>query len=92
MLTTPFSFLAARYSLGNRALRRSTTAALVVSQVVLSFGIPFALVPLLRLTSDTTLMGRFANRPPIRVALIVAVVLVIALNLALVLLALVPSP
>ncbi|NIH84287.1 Nramp family divalent metal transporter [Amycolatopsis granulosa] len=35
--------------------------ALVVSQVVLSFGIPFALVPLVRLTSDRTLMGAAAN-------------------------------
>ncbi|CAN5264681.1 Nramp family divalent metal transporter [soil metagenome] len=35
--------------------------ALVLSQVVLSFGIPFALIPLVRLTSDTTLMGKDAN-------------------------------
>ncbi|OHU93318.1 Nramp family divalent metal transporter [Mycobacterium talmoniae] len=37
--------------------------ALVISQVVLSFGIPFALVPLIRLTSDRALMGADANRP-----------------------------
>ena len=36
--------------------------ALVLSQVVLSFGIPFALIPLIRLTSDTTLMGADVNR------------------------------
>ena len=35
--------------------------ALVISQVVLSFGIPFALIPLVRLTSDRTLMGVDAN-------------------------------
>ena len=35
--------------------------ALVISQVVLSFGIPFALVPLVRLTSDPALMGSDAN-------------------------------
>jgi manganese transport protein len=35
--------------------------ALVLSQVVLSFGIPFALIPLVRLTSDRTLMGDDAN-------------------------------
>lgn len=35
--------------------------ALVLSQVVLSFGIPFALIPLVRLTSDRTLMGEDAN-------------------------------
>ncbi|MCW2653732.1 MAG: manganese transport protein [Mycobacterium sp.] len=37
------------------------TRALVFSQVVLSFGIPFALVPLLRLTSDSDLMGDDTN-------------------------------
>ena len=35
--------------------------ALVLSQVVLSFGIPFALIPLVRLTSDKALMGGDAN-------------------------------
>jgi len=35
--------------------------ALVLSQVVLSFGIPFALIPLIRLTSDQTLMGDDTN-------------------------------
>ncbi|GFG55795.1 divalent metal cation transporter [Mycolicibacterium agri] len=35
--------------------------ALVMSQVVLSFGIPFALVPLVRLTSNPALMGDDAN-------------------------------
>ena len=35
--------------------------ALVISQVVLSFGMPFALVPLVRLTSDRALMGDDTN-------------------------------
>lgn len=35
--------------------------ALVLSQVVLSFGIPFALIPLVRLTSDRVLMGADVN-------------------------------
>jgi manganese transport protein len=35
--------------------------ALVLSQVILSFGIPFALIPLVRLTSDRRLMGDDAN-------------------------------
>lgn len=35
--------------------------ALVLSQVVLSFGIPFALIPLVRLTSDARLMGADVN-------------------------------
>lgn len=35
--------------------------ALVLSQVVLSFGIPFALIPLVRLTADARLMGGDVN-------------------------------
>ncbi|MFI5690126.1 divalent metal cation transporter [Streptomyces sp. NPDC051636] len=38
------------------------TRALVWSQVVLSFGIPFALVPLILLTRNHTVMGSLANR------------------------------
>jgi manganese transport protein len=39
------------------------TASLVVSQVVLSFGIPFALVPLVVLTRRRDVMGSLVNRP-----------------------------
>ena len=39
------------------------TRALVLSQVVLSFGIPFALIPLVRLTSDRAADGR-RHQPP----------------------------
>ena len=38
------------------------TWALVMSQVVLSFGIPFALVPLVWLTARADLLGRYRNR------------------------------
>ncbi|TDQ37174.1 Nramp family divalent metal transporter [Aureibacillus halotolerans] len=38
------------------------TYALVISQVILSFGIPFALIPLLLFTSNRTIMGPFVNR------------------------------
>lgn len=37
------------------------TRALVLSQVMLSFGIPFALVPLVRLTGDRAVMGDDVN-------------------------------
>ncbi|WP_306912526.1 Nramp family divalent metal transporter [Arthrobacter sp. B3I9] len=59
------------------------TWGLVLSQVVLSFGIPFVLVPLVVLTSNKALMGRFADRMPLRIAAVTAVVLVVALNLVL---------
>jgi len=39
------------------------TTSLVISQVVLSFGIPFALVPLVALTRRADIMGPLVNRP-----------------------------
>jgi manganese transport protein len=38
------------------------TASLVISQVVLSFGIPFALIPLVALTRRADIMGPLVNR------------------------------
>jgi hypothetical protein len=43
------------------ALRLPATDSLVISQVVLSFGIPFALVPLVWLTGRADVMGPFVN-------------------------------
>ncbi len=43
------------------AIGLDPSRALVLSQVVLSFGIPFALIPLVRLTSDRTVMGDDVN-------------------------------
>ena len=48
------------------ALGVNPTDALVISQVVLSFGIPFALVPLVLLTRKPEIMGNFANAGPRR--------------------------
>jgi manganese transport protein len=56
------------------------TEALVLSQVVLSFGIPFALVPLLLLTRRRDVMGAFANRRATTVVGAVVVLVVSGLN------------
>jgi manganese transport protein len=56
------------------------TDALVVSQVVLSFGIPFALVPTILLTRRTDIMGAFANRPATTAVACVVAAVIIALN------------
>lgn len=56
------------------------TFALVVSQLVLSFGIAFALIPLVLLTRDQALMGLWRNRLPLHLAAWIAVVVVVALN------------
>jgi manganese transport protein len=44
------------------ALGVDPTRTLVISQVVLSFGIPFALIPLVRFTARADLMGQLVNR------------------------------
>lgn len=59
------------------------TLALVLSQVVLSFGIPFALVPLVLLTARRDLLGESANRWWTTALAAVAAVLLIALNVTL---------
>jgi len=66
------------------AVGADPTWTLVVSQVVLSFGIPFAVIPLVRLNRDRSLMGPHANGPRLQAVLVVVVALVVALNLALV--------
>jgi len=65
------------------AVGADPTWTLVVSQVVLSFGIPFAVIPLVRLNRDRALMGAHANGTRLQAVLIVVVALVVALNLAL---------
>ncbi len=60
------------------------TQALVWSQVVLSFGVPFALVPLIWLTRRQDLMGEYVNRRLTTVAAGVAAALIIALNAVLI--------
>lgn len=57
------------------------TRILVMSQVLLSFGIALALVPLLIFTSDKKLMGELVNRRRVKQAGWAIVALVVALNL-----------
>lgn len=57
---------------------------LVLSQVVLSFALPFALVPLLILTNRREVMGEFASQGKVRVAGWVTVGIIITLNVVLV--------
>jgi manganese transport protein len=59
----------------------SPTRALVLSQVFLSFGIPFALVPLVVFTSSRSLMGPLVNRRVTIVAAAVVTVVIVGLNI-----------
>lgn len=60
------------------------TLALVLSQVFLSIGIPFALIPLIWLTSRKALMGTFVNQLPMRLVAWAVTVAIVLLNVLLV--------
>ena len=62
------------------AIGVNPTRALILSQVVLSFGIPFALIPLLNFCRDRELMGGLVNRRSTTAVATVVVVMIIALN------------
>jgi manganese transport protein len=56
------------------------TRTLVLSQVVLSFALPFAIIPLVVFTSRSDVMGVLANRRPTIVVAGIVAALVVALN------------
>jgi len=58
--------------------------ALVVSQVVLSFGIPFALAPLVRLTGNRDVMGEHVNHRVTTLLAWAVAAVIIALNVVLI--------
>jgi manganese transport protein len=58
----------------------SPTRALVFSQAFLSFGIPFALIPLVVFTSNRRLMGPLANRRLTSVAAVTVAAVIVSLN------------
>lgn len=62
------------------------TRALVLSQVVLSFGIPFALIPLVWLASSKRELGEFANAPWLRVVGWISTGLIAVINVLLIVL------
>jgi manganese transport protein len=60
------------------------TQTLVISQVILSFGIPFALVPLVLLTNNRKIMGVLVNRRITTVTAFMVAAGIIALNVFLI--------
>jgi manganese transport protein len=56
------------------------SCSLVISQVVLSFGIPFALVPLVLLTRRRDIMRALVNRQITTIAAAIVAAMIIALN------------
>ena len=62
------------------ALGVDASRALVLSQVVLSFGIPFALIPLLWFCKDRSVMGALVNRRSTTVVAVAITTLIVGLN------------
>lgn len=63
------------------AIGVNPTRTLVISQVVLSFGLPFAIVPLIMFTRRRDLMGALVNHQITTMAVSIVAALIIALNL-----------
>jgi manganese transport protein len=70
-------------SLAVLGLGVNVSQALVYSQIALSFGIPFALIPLLLVTRDRQTMADMVNRRLTTAAALVVTVIIIGLNLCL---------
>lgn len=62
------------------ALGMDPLKLLVLSQVVLSFQLPFAIVPLLQFTRDKKLMGEYSNGPLVNVLASIITLIIIGLN------------
>ncbi|MBE3118442.1 MAG: divalent metal cation transporter, partial [Candidatus Atribacteria bacterium] len=56
------------------------TRTLVISQVVLSFGLPFAVIPLVMFTSNKIIMGMLVNKRITTLLASLSAALIIALN------------
>ena len=61
-----------------------TLPLLVASQVVLGLQLPFAIVPLMRVTNSTSWMGDFASKRVLKTAAVSCALIVLTLNLGLV--------
>ena len=67
---------------------KNPTEALIIGQVILSIGIPFAIIPLMKYTHDRSLMGDYVDGPVKFAINMVVVSLIVALNVILVFLTL----
>ena len=73
----PAVFVASQYGISG------TAKLLVLSQVILSLQLPFAVVPLVRFTSDRKLMGEFVNQRLLKTFAYAISAIIIGLNLKL---------
>ena len=66
------------------AVGLNPSRSLVISQVVLSFGIPFALIPLLVFCRNRNVMGTLVNHSLTTAVAAVVVTLIVSLNVFLI--------
>ena len=62
---------------------KATYQLLILSQVILSMQLPFAVIPLIHFTSDRERMGAFANKAWVRMLAWLTAAIIIALNMRL---------
>ena len=60
---------------------RSTFKLIILSQVILSLQLPFAVIPLIHFTNDRGMMGEFANKAWVRILSWAAAGLILGLNI-----------
>ena len=60
---------------------KGTTDLLVLSQVVLSMQLSFAVIPLVMFTSDKLKMGEFVNKPALKILAWIISIIIVVLNL-----------
>ena len=63
---------------------KGTYKLLILSQVILSLQLPFAVIPLIHFTSDPGKMGEFANKPPVKFLAWLVAAIIVVLNFKLV--------
>ena len=63
---------------------QGTFRLLILSQVILSMQLPFAVIPLIHFTSDRARMGEFANRLWVRLLAWITAVVIVGLNIGLI--------
>ncbi|MCX7020143.1 MAG: Nramp family divalent metal transporter [Candidatus Sumerlaeota bacterium] len=57
------------------------TRTLIISQVVLSFGLPFAVIPLVQFSRKKAIMGVLVNKPVTTLAAAITALLIVSLNM-----------
>jgi len=83
LVTRALAIIPAVLTIG-MAGEQATYQLLILSQVILSLQLPFAVIPLIHFTSDRERMGAFANRGWVKTLAWIAAVIIVGLNLRLV--------